>query len=84
MVGSISMSFLGIDLFSGVYVWLSSQIFPCFFSRKIHATQVTMLHLLFRFGASTSVLEACAQELDSAMTEHRHLAWPGTLRGSRS
>ena len=51
----------------------------CFFFRKIHATQVTMLHLLFRFGASTSVLEACAQELDSAMTEHRHLAWPGTF-----
>eukprot|EP00434_Breviolum_minutum_P036628 symbB.v1.2.032460.t1/scaffold3901.1/size48581/1 len=34
---------------------------------------VTMLHLLFRFGASTSVLEACAQELDSAMTEHRRV-----------
>lgn len=61
------------------------SIFPkvpmLFFSRKIHATQVTMLHLLFRFGASTSVLEACAQELDSAMTEHRHLAWPGTFPG---
>lgn len=32
---------------------------------------VTMLHLLFKYGASTSVLEQCANELDTAINQHR-------------
>lgn len=32
---------------------------------------VTMLHLLFKYGASTSVLEQCANELDMAINQHR-------------
>lgn len=34
---------------------------------------VTMLHLLFRFGASTKVLEACVTELDNAINQHRQV-----------
>ena len=33
-----------------------------------------MLHLLFRFGANTNVLESCAMELDNAINQHRSLA----------
>ena len=70
------ISFLEWPIFRGFVSFREGFISKilCFFSLQI-AAQVTMLHLLFRFGASTSVLEACAQELDSAVTQHRHLAW---------
>eukprot|EP00435_Cladocopium_sp_Y103_P012292 s3035_g3.t1 len=32
---------------------------------------VTMLHLLFRYGASTSVLQQCADLMDTAISQHR-------------
>ena len=37
--------------------------------------QVTMLPLLFKYGASTSVLEQCANELDTAINQHRPSGW---------